>query len=69
MVVDPVNRWVRRLFIMKFLSSDAWRLNGLCYSPSGLIEEDRHLAEYLHWLAVVAHGTPQTQAWDSSERP
>jgi len=22
------------------------------------LDADRHLAEYLHWLAVVAHGTP-----------
>ena len=67
MVADPLNRWVRRLFIMNFLSSDAWRLNGLCYSPHGLIDDDRHLAEYLQWLAIVSHGTPQPQAGDFSE--
>jgi hypothetical protein len=67
MVADPVNRWVRRIFIMNFLSSDSWRLNGLCYSPHGLIDDDRHLAEYLHWLAIVSHGTPQPRAGDLSD--
>jgi phenylpropionate dioxygenase-like ring-hydroxylating dioxygenase large terminal subunit len=56
--VDPLNRFLRRLFIMRFLSSDVPRLNGARYNPYGLIDEDRHLAEYLHWLAVVSHGTP-----------
>ncbi len=28
MFVDPLHGWIRRLFIMKFLSSDAPRLNG-----------------------------------------
>lgn len=57
-LVDPLNGWVRRQFIKTFLAADAARLNGLTYRPCGLIEADRHLAEYLHWLAVVAHGTP-----------
>lgn len=56
--VDPLNRFLRRLFIMRFLSFDVPRLNGARYNPYGLIDEDRHLADYLHWLAVVAHGTP-----------
>jgi phenylpropionate dioxygenase-like ring-hydroxylating dioxygenase large terminal subunit len=57
-LVDPFNRCLRRLFIMRFLSADAPRLNGLCYNPHGLIDADRHMAEYLHWLAAVSHGRP-----------
>ena len=62
MFVDPVNRWVRRLFIMRFLSSDVSRLNGVCYKPGGLIDEDCDLAEYLCWLAGVSQGAPERQA-------
>lgn len=55
-LLDPLNGGIRRLFIMKFLSSDAPRLNGARYTPYGLIDADRDLAEYLHWLSVVSHG-------------
>jgi hypothetical protein len=55
---DPLSLWVRRLFIKRFLSSDAARLDGARYNPHGLIDEDRDLADYFRWLAEVAHGMP-----------
>lgn len=61
-LVDPLNAYIRRLFIRRFLSADAARLNGMSYYPCGLIDEDRHLAEYLHWLAEAAQGTSPREA-------
>jgi phenylpropionate dioxygenase-like ring-hydroxylating dioxygenase large terminal subunit len=61
MCVDPLNARVRRLFIRRFLEADVARLNGLSYHPYGLIDQDRHLAEYLHWLAAVAHGKAESE--------
>jgi aminopyrrolnitrin oxygenase len=59
---DPLRREVRRLFIKRFLSSDAERLEGARYNPHGLIAADRDLAEYFQWLAGVAHGAPPGRA-------
>ncbi len=58
LVLDPLHRWIRRLFIKNFLQSDAARLQGACYNPHGLIPEDRDLAEYFQWLSIVSHGVP-----------
>jgi phenylpropionate dioxygenase-like ring-hydroxylating dioxygenase large terminal subunit len=66
-LIDPLNGQARRLFIKNFLAPDAERLNGISYSPCGLINEDRHLAEYLQWLAVVAHGTSHSDIKDCAE--
>lgn len=55
---DPLRLAVRRLFIKRFLSSDAARLDGARYTPHGLIDCDRDLAEYFDWLAGVARGVP-----------
>lgn len=55
---DSLRLAIRRFFIKKFLSSDAARLDGVRYSPHGLIDWDRDLAEYFSWLAGVAHGVP-----------
>jgi nitrite reductase/ring-hydroxylating ferredoxin subunit len=57
-LLDPLHLEMRRLFIRRFLSSDAARLDGARYNPHGLIDADRDLAEYFQWLAVVSHGTP-----------
>jgi len=58
LVKDWLHAALRRYFIKRFLASDAQRLDGTRYSPLGLIEADRDLAEYFRWLAIVAHGQP-----------
>jgi aminopyrrolnitrin oxygenase len=55
---DPTNVAVRRLFIKRFLTADAIRLNGVRYNPAGLIDADREMAAYLAWVATVSHGKP-----------
>ena len=54
---DPINATIRRWFIRKFLGSDLPRIAGLRYQRSHLIAADRHLADYLAWLAS-ATGSP-----------
>jgi phenylpropionate dioxygenase-like ring-hydroxylating dioxygenase large terminal subunit len=51
---DRLNVAVRRLFIKKFLTADAIRLNGVRYNPGGFIEADRDMVSYLAWVAKVA---------------
>jgi phenylpropionate dioxygenase-like ring-hydroxylating dioxygenase large terminal subunit len=55
---DAVRARVRRYFIRAFLRSDGERLSGAQYRPQALIEADRDMAEYFHWLSVVSHGQP-----------
>jgi hypothetical protein len=58
----PARLAVRRFFIKRFLSADASLLNGVSYNPHGLIDADRHLAEYFQWLAGVSQGIPHYDA-------
>jgi nitrite reductase/ring-hydroxylating ferredoxin subunit len=62
---DLPNLWIRRLFIKRFLSSDAARLDGVRYNPQGLISFDKDLAGYFQWLAAVASGVPIAQAFEA----
>jgi nitrite reductase/ring-hydroxylating ferredoxin subunit len=50
-LLDPLRLWLRRLFIKRFLAADRALLDGIAYTPGGLIEADEALADYLHWLA------------------
>ena len=52
-IVDPVNAWIRRLFIKKFLHADIGNLAGTRCNPHTLIEVDHLLVEYLEWLASL----------------
>jgi hypothetical protein len=63
---DPLNVAVRRLFIKKFLTADAIRLNGVRYNPAALIEADRDMASYLAWVARVAKGGGANPSGDPS---
>jgi phenylpropionate dioxygenase-like ring-hydroxylating dioxygenase large terminal subunit len=66
---DPVHLAVRRLFIKRFLTADAIRLNGVRYNPAGLIDADRDMASYFRWVAVTANGSPYMAGHDRhSER-
>lgn len=56
--IDPLHAEVRRLFIKKFLSADAARLNGTRYNPNGLIPADSYLADYFTWVARASQGIP-----------
>jgi phenylpropionate dioxygenase-like ring-hydroxylating dioxygenase large terminal subunit len=68
---DPLNVAVRRLFIKKFLTADANRLNGVRYNPAAFIEADRDMASYLTWVAKVSTGDamPADDAPAAEEAP
>lgn len=55
-VTDRLILEIRRLFIKKFLTADAIRLNGVRYRPERLIEADRDMIDYYRWLAMTSHG-------------
>ena len=57
LLYDRASVEVRKIFIRNFLGADAARLAGVRYNPGRLILADRHLAEYLQWLAVASRGT------------
>lgn len=58
LVFDPIHLAIRRLFIKRFLTADAIRLNGVRYRPERLIEADQEMINYYRWLAVASHGRP-----------
>jgi nitrite reductase/ring-hydroxylating ferredoxin subunit len=57
---DRIQLAVRRYLIMRFLAEDAAFMDGVRYNPRGLIECDRHMAEYFEWLSQVTHGQPRS---------
>lgn len=64
-LLDPIHLEIRRLFIKRFLTADAIRLNGVRYRPERLIEADREMINYYRWLAASSHGkSPGARAGD-----
>jgi hypothetical protein len=55
-MIDPIDVRLRRHFIRAFLRPDADLLDGAVYRPQRLVEADRLMIEYLHWLAPVSRG-------------
>lgn len=62
--IDSIDARIRRSFIHQFLQADLRFLQNLRYSPGTLLEEDRTMHEYLHWLksATVPLATNQLQS-------
>jgi phenylpropionate dioxygenase-like ring-hydroxylating dioxygenase large terminal subunit len=69
LLLDPLAQFIKRYFIKKFLSSDASRLAGVRYSPCGLIDWDKDLAEYFTWLVGLPRAVPNNAAIEASVRP
>jgi phenylpropionate dioxygenase-like ring-hydroxylating dioxygenase large terminal subunit len=55
-LIDPVHLEIRRLFIKRFLTADAIRLNGVRYRPERLIEADQEMINYYRWLTLACRG-------------
>ncbi len=45
---------IKRYFIRSFLEPDTLLLDGAKYDPNHLIDADRQMIEYLHWLAIAS---------------
>lgn len=53
-LTDPLNAWVRRLFIKRFLQADIERLAGTRFNPETLIDIDELMAGYFRWLSSLS---------------
>jgi phenylpropionate dioxygenase-like ring-hydroxylating dioxygenase large terminal subunit len=60
MVVDPLDAWIRRGFIRRFVMDDAVRSEGVRYHPSTAIDADRELGLYLAWLGSICTGQSES---------
>jgi len=49
----PVSLWVRRLLTSAFVRDDTQRITRAVYRPESLIEADRVMIDYYHWLAAL----------------
>ncbi len=64
---DPINAWLRRLFIKKFLQADVECMAGIRYNPHTLIEIDRHMSQYFQWLGSLPDVAKNSQVADDSD--
>lgn len=59
--LDPLDLLVRRAMTMTFIRDDTLRIRQALYRPATLIEADRTMIDYFHWLAAL----PQTRKDDA----
>lgn len=50
---QPLSLWVRRLFTGGYLIAETEALGSPSYNPRSLIEVDREMIEYFHWVAEL----------------
>ncbi len=50
-LIQPLSLWVRRLFTGGYLISETEALGSPRYNPRSLIEADREMINYFHWVA------------------
>ena len=55
-LVNPLRLWLRRLFTRGFMAEEFETLAGIRYNPAGLLECDRPMIDFYHWLTQL----PQT---------
>jgi len=54
--VEFISLWVRRRLTGAFLTNENTHLKSIRYSPTTLIEADRPIIDYLHWLTTLPAG-------------
>jgi nitrite reductase/ring-hydroxylating ferredoxin subunit len=52
-LLQPLSLWVRRLFTHGYLIDEASRLGSPRYRPACLIDTDRDMVDYFHWVASL----------------
>ena len=50
-LIQPLSLWVRRLFTGGYLIAETEALGSPRYNPRSLIEADREMIDYFHWVA------------------
>ena len=58
---QPLSLWIRRLFTRGYLIEEAERLGSPCYRPACLIDNDRDMVDYFHWVAALPHDLDHSQ--------
>jgi nitrite reductase/ring-hydroxylating ferredoxin subunit len=49
----PLSLWLRRLFTAGYLYDEARRLGSPRYSPATMVEGDRDMIDFFHWLVAL----------------
>jgi nitrite reductase/ring-hydroxylating ferredoxin subunit len=62
--VRPLSLWVRWLFTRGYLRDEASRLGSPRYNPSTMVEGDRDMIDFFHWMAEQPQNRPQ---WQTAE--
>lgn len=57
-LVNRVSLPVRRLFTQGYLKDEADRLGSPHYSPATMVETDREMIDFFHWMADVPQESP-----------
>jgi nitrite reductase/ring-hydroxylating ferredoxin subunit len=55
-VLAPLGLWVRRLFTSGYLRDEASRLGHPRYSPETMIDTDREMVDFFHWVVGLPQG-------------
>ena len=63
-MIDPLNAWIRRIFIRRFMNQDATRAHGAAYRPATMIDADSEMRQYFQWLAKVAPASGMNDGLD-----
>jgi nitrite reductase/ring-hydroxylating ferredoxin subunit len=56
--LQPLTLEVRRMFTRGFMRDDIDRISGVRYNPHTLIEGDRLMIEFFHWVVSLPQGLP-----------
>ena len=58
--LDPLELWIRRRLTWTFIEEDTHRIRRAVYRPQTLVEADRIMIDYFHWLAALPRSQKET---------
>lgn len=67
--VERLSLWLRRLFTHGFMVDEFTTLAGIRYNPAGLVESDRPLADFFHWVSTLPTGAENPRSGPALGRP
>lgn len=67
-VINPLSLHVRRLFTQGYLKDEADRLGSPHYSPATMLETDREMIDFFHWMADLSQMSAEAPAAQSPAR-
>jgi nitrite reductase/ring-hydroxylating ferredoxin subunit len=57
-LLNPLSLWVRRQFTQGYLKDEADRLGSPHYSPATMVETDRDMIDFFHWMVDLPQEPP-----------